>query len=71
MRSDSRPISGNEVKRFKHLYPTRETPVAQGLVSTIQLEKDVLIPAGAWSGLEEDNKKFITSKDLGRGTIYA
>ena len=60
MRSDSRPISGNEVKRFKHLYSTRETPVAPGLVSTIQLGNDVLVPPGAWSGLEENHGKFIT-----------
>lgn len=71
MRSDSRPISGNEVKRFKHLYSTRETPVAPGLVSTIQLGNDVLVPPGAWSGLEEYHGKFITIKDLGRGTIYS
>ena len=40
----------------------RKVKPTQGLVCTIQLGKDVLIPAGAWSGLEED---------LGRGTIYA
>ena len=50
---------------------TRETPVAPGLVSTIQLGNDVLVPPGAWSSLGDDHEKFITIKDLGKGTIYA
>ena len=49
---------------------TRETPVAPDQVSTFQLGDDVLVPPGAWNGLLEDHRKFITIKDLGKETIY-
>ena len=71
MRSNSCPISGNEIKRYKQLYPTRESPVAPGLVSTIQLGNICIAPPSTWIGLQEDHTKFLTNKDLAQGSIYA
>ena len=61
----------NKQNTDEHLYPTRETPVAPGPVSTIQLGNNALLAPDAWSGLEEDHEKFLTIKDIAKGTIYA
>ena len=58
------------MRMYKRHHPTRETPVATRLVSTIQVGNHTLTSPGAWIGLEEENQKFITNQDLGRGIIY-
>ena len=67
-RSQSITLSGNKIKSIKTQYP-QEIPRSLSLVASLKVGDHTLETQKGWTGLSQNNEKFVTLTDVGRATI--